>query len=129
MLNNLQNLYNGIRCNSTRPGVTEPIKPQMAQRDNSLGGPRGSNALQKHYSRYIGATGNNENVNIQNQPGSHRARFEEAQRDIKSQESERQHMSHPFKDSAHYALAAKESTMQTRPSITSQSNAMQTSQI
>jgi hypothetical protein len=38
-------------------------------------------------------------------------------------------MSQPFKDSAHYAHAAKESSMQTRPSITSQSNAMQASQI
>jgi hypothetical protein len=77
MLNNLQNLYQGMRSNSTRPGLSDPIRAQVAHRENSLGAPRGQNALQKHYSRYIGATGNNENMNTQNYPGSHRAKYED----------------------------------------------------
>ena len=64
MLNNFQNLYQGMRSNSTRGGISEPIRPQLAHRETSLGVQRGQAGLQKHYSRYIGATGNNENVNM-----------------------------------------------------------------
>jgi hypothetical protein len=86
MLNNLQNIYQGQRSNSTRPGFTEPMKAQLAHRETSLGAQRGSHGLQKHYSRYIGTTGNNENVNTSNYPGSHRARYED-QHEVTSQES------------------------------------------